>query len=330
MTRIPSTLLLLAIASGAALAQEGSAACQSPAHRAFDFWTGTWHVDVGGPAPAVSRIVPDLGGCVVLEYFDAPNGMRGRSLNAYDPDRGVWTQTYSDDDGMSLRLRGRLVGRTMVLSDSVRPTANPDVRLRSTIRWEPTDTGTVRQVWDLSTDGGQTTRPAFDGMYVRAPDSDVAVAPARDAARCRTGVPAFRDLDWLVGQWRVQDTTGHAVGTSSVTVELGGCLLEERYRGSGGIERITYLQYDRFLKRWFAVSADNRGQFQELQGQIGDGGLVLAGPDGLAAAVRVTWSRVEGAPAGRVQRRTERSTADARATGEVLVYEPAPALQPGP
>jgi len=38
-------------------------------------------------------------------------------------------------------------------------------------------------------------------------------------------------FDFVVGNWLVRDSSGHAIGTVTVSREYGGCVLIERWRG---------------------------------------------------------------------------------------------------
>ena len=61
-------------------------ACDTPAHRAFDFWIGDWRVTepTTGDVLGENRIQRLLGGCVLHESWQGANGMAGQSFNAYD------------------------------------------------------------------------------------------------------------------------------------------------------------------------------------------------------------------------------------------------------
>lgn len=150
-------------ASGAA------GACGSDAHRAFDFWVGTWDVIGANGAAAGRNVITRLhGGCTLHEAYVGGGGYAGQSLNAYDATRDRWHQTWSDVTGLLLRLEGgsprpgvmrmagpRTDGQGREVTDRITWTANPD--------------GTVRQHWESSLDGGATWSTTFDGRYVRVP-----------------------------------------------------------------------------------------------------------------------------------------------------------------
>src|SRR6476469_8692770 len=98
---------LTLIAAGAGAQPAPGAACQSVEYRQFDFWIGSW--DVFGPAGkkvGESRIEAFAGGCGVAEFWNAGNGVSGRSLNMYYAQDKQWHQAWVDSSGSRLLLDG--------------------------------------------------------------------------------------------------------------------------------------------------------------------------------------------------------------------------------
>jgi hypothetical protein len=137
--------------------------CTEPEYRQFDFWLGAWSVTVAaaqvGTPPAPSDITLEAGGCAVFENFG--NGV-GRSVNVYNPADARWHQTYAFGTGPRLLLVGGLEGDAMVLTREL-PNAPPGSFDRWT--WTRLPGGRVRQVNEVSTDGGATVTTGFDGTY---------------------------------------------------------------------------------------------------------------------------------------------------------------------
>lgn len=155
-----AALLMLALL---AAAPAGAAACDAPAHRAFDFWLGQWEVRTpDGKLAGTNRIEREYGGCVVHERYDTGRGYSGESLNIYDASRQVWHQSWVDTQGTLLTLEGRVVEGKMVLEGQMAGT--PVTRHR--ITWTPNADGSVRQLWE-STDAKGEWQVAFDGRYTR-------------------------------------------------------------------------------------------------------------------------------------------------------------------
>lgn len=157
-------------ASGDAAATAPAAAqgpCSGPEHRQFNFWLGTW--DVHNKAqpdrpPARNVITSEHDGCMVHEEYVAGR-YNGSSINSYNKATKSWHQTWSDNQGTALFLKGGLdkKGRMVLSSD---PKVNPIER----ITWTPLKNGDVRQHWQQSKDGGKTWTDAFDGIYKKASD----------------------------------------------------------------------------------------------------------------------------------------------------------------
>jgi len=159
--------LVISLAAGP-LAAQSPPACTRAEHRQFDFWLGEWNVTLpNGRAAGTNRIQSINAGCGLREEWTGAGGSTGTSLNAFDPATGRWHQTWIGSDGTLLLLDGGLRDGAMELS-GVTPGANGAKTLHR-IRWTPLGgtPATLRQLWESSTDGGQTWAVAFDGTYVR-------------------------------------------------------------------------------------------------------------------------------------------------------------------
>jgi hypothetical protein len=146
--------------------------CGAPEHRQFDFWLGSWEVSKpDGSRAGVNRITAILGGCALREEWSSEGSpYAGTSYNVYDAARGLWHQTWVDNQGGVLYLEGGLVGEAMVL-EGERPGPAGEggevAAVRHRITWTPLGEERVRQHWETSKDGGETWSTAFDGLYVR-------------------------------------------------------------------------------------------------------------------------------------------------------------------
>lgn len=143
--------------------------CESSEHRQFDFWLGHW--EVFGPAGkkvGENRIETIADGCALLEQWSGNGGITGKSLNIYDAIDRRWHQTWVDSGGTLLMLSGQLVDRSMVMSMTGPSPTDPRASVLQQITWTPAADGSVRQLWELSSDAGKTWTVLFDGRYVRA------------------------------------------------------------------------------------------------------------------------------------------------------------------
>lgn len=142
-----------------------AAPCEGTAHRAFDFWLGTWNVHTpDGKLAGTNRIEREYGGCVLHERYDTGRGYSGESLNIYDAPRKVWHQTWVDTAGTLLLLEGGLREGRMVLEG--RTLGADGATTKHRISWTPNADGSVRQLWE-STDAKGQWGTAFDGRYTR-------------------------------------------------------------------------------------------------------------------------------------------------------------------
>ena len=110
------------------------------------------------------RIEREYGGCVLHERYDTGRGYRGESLNAWDPGRQVWHQTWVDSGGTLLLLEGGLKDGSMVMEGATTGKGGRVTKHR--ITWTPSADGSVRQHWE-STDAEGKWATAFDGRYTK-------------------------------------------------------------------------------------------------------------------------------------------------------------------
>ena len=108
-----STVFLVSVPSYAAKAGP----CDTPEHRAFNFWLGDWQVHTPKGKLAGHNLVESrYDGCVVHEQYTSASGKyRGESLNIYDASRKLWHQTWIDNSGLLLVLEGGIRDGKMVL-----------------------------------------------------------------------------------------------------------------------------------------------------------------------------------------------------------------------
>ncbi len=137
--------------------------CNTRQHRQFDFWVGTWDVttEANPGRTATNRILAIHEGCVIQERYEAPGGYTGTSLSFYDQNTDTWHQTWIDNQGTPLFLKGGFKKGSMVLVD------DSNAANIQRVTWTPLKDGRVRQHWESSTDGGETWTTAFDGYYTR-------------------------------------------------------------------------------------------------------------------------------------------------------------------
>jgi hypothetical protein len=137
--------------------------------RQLDFWVGEWDVEMGGATVGESRIEKILNDCVIFENWTSANGYSGKSFNVYDPDKKRWQQTWVDGTGRITEYYGAAKdGNLHYVSEST--TTGPDGKSQHVLgrmTFFNLGPGTVRQLWEQSTDEGKTWTVAFDGLYTK-------------------------------------------------------------------------------------------------------------------------------------------------------------------
>lgn len=140
--------------------------CAQPEASQFDFWLGVWDVEAKGKVVGRNVIEKIHGGCTLLEKYHATGGaFEGKSFNYFDPGDASWHQVWVDNGGTRLHLTGGFAdGKMMMSGDRVTPKG----KVTDRISWTDHPDGTVRQLWELSTDAGATWQVLFDGLYRQA------------------------------------------------------------------------------------------------------------------------------------------------------------------
>ena len=105
----------------------------------------------------------------IAEHWQGAGGSNGTSLNLYNAASGQWEQFWVDNSATRLHLIGGWRDGAMVLEGRQdKPDAKTGLVQRERITWTPNADGSVRQLWETSTDDGKTWAVSFDGLYRRA------------------------------------------------------------------------------------------------------------------------------------------------------------------
>ncbi|WP_223786555.1 YybH family protein [Marinicella meishanensis] len=141
----------------------------------LDFWLGDW--DILNPTNqakvATSRIYKSQDGCTLYEDYAHQSGFKGRSMNYYDPNDGLYKQVWVD-------LRNNVAN--YIETDATEHAITMQAQLangtltRTTWAHNPSD-DTVLQAAENSTDNGQTWTAGFTGLYVRTTKANPSTEP---------------------------------------------------------------------------------------------------------------------------------------------------------
>ncbi|HEY4126764.1 MAG TPA: hypothetical protein VGN70_01825 [Gammaproteobacteria bacterium] len=138
------------------------AACADLAYRQFDFILGDWNVaTTDGKLVGRDQVEKTYGNCVVQEHWTSVDGGTGGSVSMYDLSRKLWHQTWVDSTGTLVVLEGGLKGNAMVMTGEMVQGGKHQMDRMS---WIPQGTK-IRQLWEVSEDGGKTWKTIFDVFY---------------------------------------------------------------------------------------------------------------------------------------------------------------------
>ena len=88
---------------------------------------------------------------------------------------------------------------------------------------------------------------------------------------------AYRQFDFMLGDWNVATAGGKLVGRDRIEKTYGGCVVEEHWTsvdgGTGGSVSI----YDASRKLWHQTWVDSTGTLVVLEGGFKDGRMVMTG-----------------------------------------------------
>jgi hypothetical protein len=159
-------LLAAALVGAAPLAAQAARprpTCQGAEYRQLDFWLGDWDVTSHGHPAGKNLVTAEESGCLVHEHWTGNEGDTGQSFNFYDRGDRKWHQVWVSNSGNVLDLAGTYTEGTLTYRGQSR---RPDgTALEHRLSFHANPDGTVRQLWQTSTDGGTTWSESFDGLY---------------------------------------------------------------------------------------------------------------------------------------------------------------------
>jgi hypothetical protein len=108
--------------------------------------------------------------------------------------------------------------------------------------------------------------------------------------------PEHRQFDFWAGSWRVSNKQGDKTyGNNTITIEEGGCVLQERWHSASGGTGSSINYFDPGDGMWHQLWVDSGSSIIDIAGKLQDGSMVLAGTiyylgDSRRADFRGTWT----------------------------------------
>lgn len=303
-------MLALALAAFGLAASAASAAdvddritpeWRAPEHRQFDFWIGSWDVNLRTLQPdnswkdsvkARAEVIPILDGKAILELWDSPT-IKGFSLRTYDEARKKWVLflNWPGDNNSSIGAMtgGFRHGRGEFIARGRRPDGSVSVS-----RYTFCDITPTSLRWDdaFSQDGGKTwTNNWIMEFSRRAPSSPTPLGPRghtyESGGRCQG--QEFDALNALASSWTGEVTLSRGAGELKAPAKLrvikvlDGCstlVFLDHPIGDRTYREFSLLTYNKARGTYLALSLDNQAgsKARLARGAMKDGVLTtLAG-----------------------------------------------------
>jgi hypothetical protein len=156
--------------------------------------------------------------------------------------------------------------------------------------------------------------PRFKEIYERV---------LKAAEPCKNS-PEYRQFDFWVGEWNVQNTLGQPAGTSSIQQILDDCIVFENWTGQNGYTGKSFNLYNKQTGKWEQIWVDSMGAITKYEGQLIKDGVLeyhydSTQPDGSKMLHRLTFFKLG---PDRVRQFSEHSVDDGKtwATDYDLTY----------
>jgi len=111
---------------------------------------------------------------------------------------------------------------------------------------------------------------------------------------------AARQFDFWLGEWDCSwsDDSGRHLGTNSVYLDLGGCVVVENFDGRPSLDfqGLSFSVYDRKARCWKQTWVDSQGGYLDFAGGFADGVMELRRTgegDDAGSVFRMRWENIE-------------------------------------
>jgi len=167
--------------------------------------------------------------------------------------------------------------------------------------------------------------PVFERLRTHEGFAAIVEKAKRAETPCLGGAP-WDDFDFWVGTWDVY-VGGQTQSQNTITKDLDGCMVRERYSTNFGYRGESYNFVDPATRKWRQLWLDARGGVVRYEGGLeSEGVMVMEGTNtdskGQVKRARVRWERLE---EGRVHHKIEVSDDDGATwtVGFEAIYVPA-------
>jgi hypothetical protein len=110
--------------------------------------------------------------------------------------------------------------------------------------------------------------------------------------------PEYRQFDFWVGEWDVQNTLGQPAGTSSIQQILEGCIILENWTGQNGYSGKSFNLYNKESGKWEQIWVDSMGAITKYEGRLTRDGVLeyhyeSTQPNGTKMEHRLTFFKLD-------------------------------------
>jgi len=216
------------------------------------------------------------------QYFSAQDWEHAakayQAITASDPSDGqAWFKL-----GLSLQSAGKneeaIPAYQKALDTGFQPNVAPMIRLAriyaalgktdQSLEWlsKAADTGFVPP-------GVLKTSTEFDSIRDNSRFKELYERVLKAAEPCKNS-PEYRQFDFWVGEWNVQNPLGQPAGTSSIQQILNDCIVFENWTGQGGYTGKSFNLYNKVTGKWEQIWVDSMGAITKYEGQLVKDGVL--------------------------------------------------------
>ncbi len=129
-----------------------------------------------------------------------------------------------------------------------------------------------------------------------------------DTISSSCNAPEYRQFDYWIGKWTVENRSGDVIGQSKISSVSDGCAILEEWNGASGVTGKSLNFYDSSQQQWRQTWVGGGGMILDLEGNLEDGNMTLYdekltenGP----VIHRIRWNKLAD---GRIEQRWDTST----------------------